>query len=158
MDRNATTGKVWYLCSFVTKQEKARVVYDGVATFKGKCLNQAVLAGTNLLNNFVEVLIHFRVGRYACIADLSKCFFQVAIPETQRDLFRIIWFKDNDIDFGEKQTFCFTRHVCGINFSPYIALTAIKNVVNENVTGASQMILMAVEENRYMDDMPAACL
>ena len=44
-----------------------------------------------------------------------------------------------------------------MNSSSYIALTAIKNVVNENVTGASQMILMAVEENRYMDDMPLGC-
>ena len=105
VDRNATTGKVWYLPFFVTKQEKARVVYDGAATFRGKCLNQAVLAGTNLLNNLAEVLIRFRIGQYACIADLSKSFFQVAIPETQRDLFRIIWFKDNDIDIGENQPF-----------------------------------------------------
>ena len=90
VDRNATMGKVWYLPFFVTKQEKARVVYDGAATFRGKCLNQAVLAGTNLLNNLVEVLVRFRIGQYACIADISKCFFHVAIPETQRDLFRII--------------------------------------------------------------------
>ena len=75
VDRNATTGKVWYLPFFVTKQEKARVVYDGAATFRGKCLNQAVLAGTNLLNNLVKVLMRFRIGQYACIADLSKCFF-----------------------------------------------------------------------------------
>ena len=77
---------MWYLSFFVTKQKKARVVYDGAATFTGKCRNQAVLAGTNLQNNLVEVLIRFRIGRYACIADLSKCFFQVAIPEKQGDL------------------------------------------------------------------------
>ena len=81
----------------------------------------------------------------------------MAIPETQRDLFRIIWFKENDIDIGKKQTFCFTRHVWGINSSPYIALTATNNVVNENVTAASQMTSMAIEENRYMDDMLLAC-
>ena len=111
----------------------------------------------NFLNNLVEVLIRFRIGQYACVAVLSKCFFQVAISETQRDLFRIIWFKDNDIDIEENQTFCFTRHVWGINSTPYITLTAIINVVNENVTGASQMTLMAVEENRYMNDMLLAC-
>ena len=81
----------------------------------------------------------------------------MAISETQHDLFRIIWFKDNDIDIRENQTFCFTRHVWGINSSPYITLAAIKNVVNENVTGASKMTLMAIEENRYMDDMLLAC-
>ena len=75
---------------FVTKQGKPRVVYDGVATVGGVCLIQAVLAGTNLLNNLVEVLTRFRMGKFACMPALSKCFFQVAMPEAQRDLFRII--------------------------------------------------------------------
>ena len=46
-----------------------------------------------------------------CMADLSKCFFQVAIPEKQRDLFRLIWFQDNILDSGELQFFQFTRHL-----------------------------------------------
>ena len=117
---------MWYLSFFVTKQEKARVVYDGAAVYKGICLNNAVLGGINLLNNLVEVLTRFRLGKYACMADLSKCFFQVSIPGAQRNLFRIVCFKDNDVDSGEIQTYCFTRHVWGINSSPYVTLTAIK--------------------------------
>ena len=71
----------WNLPYFVTKQGKPRVVYDGAATFGGVCLNQAMLAGINFLNNLVEVLTRFRLGKFACMADLSKCFFQVAVPE-----------------------------------------------------------------------------
>ena len=63
----------WYLPYFVTKQGKPHVVYDGAATFGSVSLNQAVLAGTNLLNNLVEVLTHFQLGKFACMADLSKC-------------------------------------------------------------------------------------
>ena len=59
----------WYLPFFVTKQGKPRVVYDDAATVGGVCLNQAVLAGTNLLNNLVEVVVRFRLGKYACVAD-----------------------------------------------------------------------------------------
>ena len=44
---------------FITKQEKARVVFDGAATFKGAALNDAVHCGINLLNGFVEVLQDF---------------------------------------------------------------------------------------------------
>ena len=157
VEENSSSGPTWYLPFFVTKQEKARVVYDGAALHKGMSLNQAVLGGGNLLNNLVAVLIRFRLGRYACIADLSKCFFQVSLPRAQRNLFRIIWFKGNDMDSGELQTFCFTRHVWGINSSPYVALTAIKTIVAENPTGASYMTLNAVEDNRYMDDMLLAC-
>ena len=45
----------------------------------------------------------------------------------------------------------------GINCSPYVALTAIKNVVSENPTGASNITLNAIEFNRYMDNMLLAC-
>ena len=76
---------------FVTKQDKARVVFDGAATLKRAALNDAIHSGINLINGLVEVLTRFRVGRYACTADLSKCFFQVAMPESQRDLFGLIW-------------------------------------------------------------------
>ena len=82
---------MWYLPYFVTKTTKPRVVYDGSAVFDGMSLNQVVLAGENLLNNLVEVLFRFRLGKFARVADLSKCFFEVKIPPDQRDLFRLIW-------------------------------------------------------------------
>ena len=139
MDRNATTGKVWYFPFFVTIQEKARIVYDGAATFRGKCLNEAVLVGTKLLNNLVEVLIRFQIEQCACIADLSKCFFKRPFQRHNATYFALSGSKIMTL-ISEKSKLFFARHVWGINFSPHIALTAIKNVVNENVTGASQMI------------------
>ena len=143
----------WYLPFFVTRSAKPRVVYDGAAMVEGMSLNQAVLAGENLLNNLVEVLIRFRLGKYACVTDVSKCFFQVGIPRDQQDLFRIVWFENNDLDRGVTQIFRFTRHVWGINSSPYVALLALKQLVAENPTNASQVTLSAVETNRYMDDL-----
>ena len=46
--------KCWYFPFFVTKQDKARIVFDGAATFKGAELNDAVHSGINLLNGLVE--------------------------------------------------------------------------------------------------------
>ena len=143
----------WYLPFFVTKQDKPRVVFDGAAKFQGSALNDAVLSGVNLLNNLVDVLTRFRVGKYACMADLSKCFFQVSLPENQRDLFRLVWFRNSDIDSGYIQLFQFTRHVWGINSSPYIALFAIQRLISENPTDAGELTLTAIENNRYMDDL-----
>ena len=97
----------------MTKSVKPRVVYDGAATVNGVCLNQLVLAGENLLNGLVEVLTRFRMGKYACVTDLSRCFFQIKIPTDQRDLFRLVWFKDNDLDNTDTQIYRFTRHVWG---------------------------------------------
>ena len=90
-DTSLSDTKCRYLPFLVTKQDKARVVLDGGAIFKGAALNDAVHSEINLLSGLVEVLKRFRVGRYACTADLSKCFFQVAMPESQRDFFRLIW-------------------------------------------------------------------
>ena len=55
--------KKWYLSFFVTKTAKPRVVYDGAATAGGISLNRAVLAGENLLNGVVDVLMRFRMGK-----------------------------------------------------------------------------------------------
>ena len=92
-----------------------RVVFDGAATFDGTSLNDAVLSGINLLNGEVDVLTWFRVGRYACMADLSKCFRQVSVPENQRHLLLLVRFKNNHINEGEIQILKCTRHVWGVN-------------------------------------------
>ena len=93
VEENICVGvnSTWYLLFFVTKTAKPRVVYDGSATFKGISLNQIVLSGENLLNNLLDVLIRFWLGKFACVADLSKCFFQVRLPKNQQDLFRLMW-------------------------------------------------------------------
>ena len=86
------------------------------------------------------------------MADLSNCFFQISISEDQRDLFCLVWLKDNDKKLGETEVFRFSRHVWGMNCSPYIALHAIQRLINENPTNASRLTLEAIKNNRYMDD------
>ena len=75
------------------------------------------------------------------------------MPEEQRDLFRIIWFKDNNIDGGDLLVYRFVRHVWGINSSPYIALFSIQHLLSENPTNACEKTLTVLEKSRYMDDV-----
>ena len=103
-----------------------------------------------LSNGLVEVLTRFREGRYACTADLSRCFFRPAAPESR--LFRLLWHRNNDSDKGKVQLYRFTRHVWGINSSPYIVLFAIERLIAENPANASTMTLTVIKNNRYMDD------
>ena len=137
----------------MTKQGKPRIFYHGAATVGEVCLNQVMLAGTDLLNSVVEVLVPFRLGKHACMANLSKCFFSVAVLEARRDLLRIIWFRNNDMEGGEPQMFRFSRHVWGINSSPYVALLAIKTLISENPTQASIKTLNPNIDNRYVDNI-----
>ena len=101
----------------------------------------------------VDVLMDFRMGKYACVVDVSKCFFQIKLPQNQQDWFHIIWFKDNNMDSGEIQIIRFTPHVWGINSSPYVALMALHRLAADNPTHASMVTLNAITQNRYMDDL-----
>ena len=58
-----------------------------------------------MLNDLAKVLTRFRFGRYACMADLSKYFFQVSVPKNQRYLLRLVWYRNNDLDEGRTQVF-----------------------------------------------------
>ena len=69
------------------KPGKVRIVFGAAAKFKNTSLNENLLTGPDLLNNLVTVLCHFRLGKYAVIADIEKTFNQVkAKPEDQNAL------------------------------------------------------------------------
>jgi hypothetical protein len=143
---------VWYLPHFSTKQSKFRVVYDGSAGYKGKVINDEIFSGPDLMVPLFDVITRFRMGKYAAMADLKECFFQIGIPPEQRDYFRIIWYKNDDID-GEIEILRFTVHVWGIISSPYIATRGIHAVAQQNRTRASPQTVGALKDNTYVDDL-----
>ena len=124
--------KANYLPYFLTTQVKPRVVYSGSEMFKGRCINDSMHSGPDLLNKFSHVLARFRLGEFALMADLSQCFFQIMLPKSQQNYFRILWFKDDDVSKGEIQAYKFTRHVWGIISSPFIACNAINKITKHN--------------------------
>jgi len=149
----ATNTLVNYLPYFLTTQTKPRVVYDGAATWKGCCINNSIHSGPDLLNKLSYVLARFRLGKYALMADLSKCFFQILLPRDQQDLFRILWFKNDDVENGEVQPYHFTRHVWGVISSPFIACYAIQKLGKENPINASAFSIATLTNSMYMDDL-----
>ena len=58
-----------------------------------------------MLNQLSHILSRFRVGKFAFMADITECFFQVNLAEKQRDLFRLLWIDNNDIEQGKIITF-----------------------------------------------------
>ena len=53
--------------------------------------------------------------------------------------------------------FRFSRHVWGINSSPYVVLLAIKTLISENPSQARIKTLNTINDNRYMDGILFAC-
>ena len=87
------------------------------------------------------------------MADLTKCFFQIGLPEDQCDLFRILWFNNNDIGQGKVVKFWFTRHPWGVKSSPFIASFAIQKTLEDNAIVASDQTRDTIRKNIYMDDL-----
>ena len=69
------------------------------------------------------------------------CFFQVNLPKNQRDLFRLLWFENNDIKKRKIIPFRFRCHSWGIKSSSVVASWAIRETLKHNVTKASDMTL-----------------
>ncbi|XP_011858763.1 PREDICTED: uncharacterized protein LOC105556267, partial [Vollenhovia emeryi] len=77
---------------------KVRVVFDASAkTSSGRSLNDMLLAGPNLQNDLMHILLRFRLHKYVITADIAMMFRQILANEEDRRLQLIIWRKSEDL-------------------------------------------------------------
>ena len=95
---------------FVTSQAKKRIVYDGKPEYKGVCVNDVIMTGHDLLNPLVQMLAKFRKGKYALMADITKCFLEIKLPVAQKDLCHLLRFENDDVHKGNLVPFRFCVH------------------------------------------------
>ena len=63
------------------KSGKIRVVFDAAAKDKGTLLNDKLLKGPHLFNCLIGLLITFRKGKYAVVADIELIFQPIFVLE-----------------------------------------------------------------------------
>ena len=61
-----------------------------------KSLNECLYRGPVLLPDLCHILIRMRVGKIAIVSDIEKAFLQVGLQETEKDVTRFLWFRDED--------------------------------------------------------------
>ena len=90
----AVVKKVNYISHHCTSESvKFRVVFDCSARTDGKCLNDQLLHGPDLMNNLVGVLLRFRRHPLVVVGDIKSMFSQVLVAEDNRDALRLLWFE-----------------------------------------------------------------
>ena len=55
------------------------MAFDARAIFNATSLNKGLLKGLNLLNNLVEFLTSFHIGRYAFMSNIEQMFHQILV-------------------------------------------------------------------------------
>ena len=141
---------VWYLPhhAVVTdkRPDKLRVVFDCAAKFKGESLNDKCMQGPDLNNRLLYVLLRFRQHKYAIMADVEAMYYQVRVPEGDRDALRFLWYDEN----GEIAHYRMTSHVFGGIWCASAATYALRQTVCH--AECSPMVAETVKNAFYVDD------
>jgi len=89
------SDREWFLPQFPifkpNKPEKLRIVFDCAAKHMGTSLNDVLMQGTDLVNNLIGVLTHFRMERITLVVDIEAIFHQVKVTPKDRDSLRFFW-------------------------------------------------------------------
>ena len=82
---------VYSTSSRMNKNEpgKVRIVMDCAAQRKGRCLNNEVKQGPNLMNSLVGVLMRLRQYQYAFSSDIEYMYYLCKEDPIDRDVLRL---------------------------------------------------------------------
>ena len=149
------TSKTWYLPHHAVlnpnKPGKVRVVFDAASKYDRVCLNDKLLAGPDLLNNLVGILMRFRSRKIGIMVDVEQMFHQVGVCEEDRDSLRFLW---RDLDETRlPDEYQMTVHVFGAVDSPCCANYALQRTALDQSEKFSKDAVHAVLRNFYMDDL-----
>ena len=119
-----STAKEFYLPHrAVVKQSaessKIRIVFDASAKAddKSPSLNDCLETGPSLQNLIWNILVRNRMQAVMLSGDLKQAFLQIRIREQDRDVLRLHWPKDRDLQ--KLEIYRFTRAIWGLNQSPF---------------------------------------
>ena len=121
---NATRElRQWYLPHHPVvnphKPEKVRRVCNAASKHAGKSLNDALVAGPDLLQSLIGVLFRFREKPIAISADIEAMFLQVEVPEGDQRCLRLLWRDHNNAPISVYQN---TRHIFGAKSSSLVPI------------------------------------
>jgi len=147
----APSPKTWYVPHHATSG-KFRVVFDCAAKFKGTSLNEHLLQGPDQTSNLMGVLLRFRSGPVAVMADIKGMFHQVMVAPEDRDSLRFLWWPNGDLDL-QPEEYQMKVHLFGATSSPSVCGFALRRVAVENKPLASNRVIEAIQTNFYVDDL-----
>ncbi|XP_069969533.1 uncharacterized protein [Penaeus vannamei] len=153
LERN--DGRIWCMPHHAVRHPtklKVRVVYDLKAKFNGTSLNDHLLQGPDLTNPLIGVLMRFRHGHYAVTADIEEMFYQVKVLLEDRDVFRLLWWPDGDIN-KPVSDYRMNVHVFGARSSPSCVNYALRKTAEDHGEVFDEQAVTAIIQSFYVDNL-----
>ncbi|KAL7827080.1 hypothetical protein SRHO_G00327980 [Serrasalmus rhombeus] len=127
-------GKIWYVPHhgvYHRRKGTLRVVFDCTSSFQNTSLNKELLQGPDLTNNLLGVLMRFRQGHIALMADIQAMFHQVRVHRKHVDFLRFLWWPDGDFE-KQPEDYRMKVHLFGAVSSPSCANFALQKTAQDN--------------------------
>ncbi|KAL7826268.1 hypothetical protein SRHO_G00340060 [Serrasalmus rhombeus] len=147
-------GKIWYVPHhgvYHRRKGTLRVVFDCTSSFQNTSLNKELLQGPDLTNNLLGVLMRFRQGHIALMADIQAMFHQVRVHRTHVDFLRFLWWPDGDFE-KQPEDYRMKVHLFGAISSPSCANFALQKTAQDNQHNYDKEVIETIQNNFYVDD------
>jgi hypothetical protein len=127
-----------------------RVVINAKSQCKttGKSLNEILLQGPDYLPNLIGILLRFRTGKVAVVADISKMFLRIKMAKQDQRWLQVFRMMDD----GDMELFCFISLAFGLKSAPFQAQWVIREHAKQ-FQARFPAAAEAVERDLYMDDL-----
>lgn len=130
--------------------DKIRVVFDASARCsRSPSLNQCLYQGPKLQQDLVDILIRFRVHKYALTADICKMYRQILVSPEHRTLQHILWRSSPTEDLIEYELNTVTS---GLTCAPFLAIRVLQAIA-ENDCVDNDDVRDALLQQTYVDDI-----
>ena len=131
---------------------KFRLIVNGKFQFTGKCINDYLMGGPNVMNKLTDVLIRFRYHKYVLTCDVSHMFLRVGVPPRDRKFLRF-FFRDPD---GSLKIVEMCSHAFGLTQSPFVVINVVKTHASREGHNFP-LAAKAVLEDSIVDDVLTGC-
>lgn len=129
---------------------KLRVVFDASCkTTTGVSLNDALMVGPVVQEDLLEIILRFRVHKYAIVADIEKMYRMILVHEDNQRLQRILWRDTSDEPI---RTFELATVTYGTASAPYLATKCLQKLADEG-KNKHPTVARVLKQDFYMDDL-----
>jgi hypothetical protein len=125
---------------------KIRVVFDASALSKS---HQCLHTGLKLQQEFVDILLRFRIFKYAFTEDVCKIYRQILVLPKYRRYQHILWRSSPSDQLKEYE---FNTVTYGVNCAPFLVLRVLKDIA-DHACWDYPHVQNALQRQTYVDDI-----